>query len=772
MAQDYYTLEEAAAIVRMSPDDLKQMARKGELRSFQDRGTWRFRVPDIEELARRRGVGSDPDLVLGEAPVPKPTDSPAPRSPGPRSPGPRSPGRKSREAEVFDFDLASDEESIGVGKEFLLEVPGSSRKQGGSKSKADGPKSGEPKSGPKSAGPKSGPRPGDPKSGPKSPGAKSSGPKSPGPRSPAPTPGSDSDVRLVSDGSDDDFHLPLDSDAKLIDDSAPPPQVKQPQRGQSGLGGPTSPSPGKSALKRRTGATPSAPPVDSGVRLVPMDSDSDVRIVGPGSDEASLPLGAAPPPSNADSDIRLEKHQEPRPPSDGGMLTEEINLDEELRKEEAQRKPGSASKLRPKPQAAPGFPSASPFELSEADINLPPESEPLAQSKSPKDSSSDFDLTPASESPSPLDESSSDFDLTPAGESASPIEPSSDEEFHLEMPADEVGLGELPADAGAKRPQSGIRLDKPADSGISLEQGGDGSDEIEFELSLDAESTPKPQSPAAKAPSSAADSDSEFELTLDAEEPKTPAGDSSEFELTLDSEEPKPRGGTALASAKAPSSADSDSEFELTLDDSGGLSPLEQDASPQVKSDSDEKDIFETDFEVPALEEDSGSEAVAMDSGDTGLESSDFDIAVGEDDVPAEEESGSQVMALDEEEEPVAPPTRKGKKKAAAVHAAVGDQEVEAEEDAGFGALGVGGEEEVEAEVEAEVEEEPVARTIVKEKLIPPAPWGVMPVLFMLPCVAVMVVVAMLGFELVQSMNGYKSPGLITRTLTNLFDKK
>src|SRR2546430_11439957 len=98
MAQDYYTLEEAARIAMMSPDELKQMARKGELRSFQDRGTWRFRVQDITELARRRGVGSDADLVLGEASPPKPTDSPAPRSPTP----------KSREAEVFDFDLGDD----------------------------------------------------------------------------------------------------------------------------------------------------------------------------------------------------------------------------------------------------------------------------------------------------------------------------------------------------------------------------------------------------------------------------------------------------------------------------------------------------------------------------------------------------------------------------------------------------------------------------------------------------------------------------------------
>jgi hypothetical protein len=64
-----------------------------------------------------------------------------------------------------------------------------------------------------------------------------------------------------------------------------------------------------------------------------------------------------------------------------------------------------------------------------------------------------------------------------------------------------------------------------------------------------------------------------------------------------------------------------DSEFELTLDDSGG---------PPAEADSGEKDIFDTDFEVPALEE-SGSEAIALEDADTALESSDFDLALAED---------------------------------------------------------------------------------------------------------------------------------------------
>src|SRR5262249_18300452 len=61
-------------------------------------------------------------------------------------------------------------------------------------------------------------------------------------------------------------------------------------------------------------------------------------------------------------------------------------------------------------------------------------------------------------------------------------------------------------------------------------------------------------------------------------------------------------------------------------------------------------DIFETDFDVPALEEESGSEAVALDDADTNLDSSDFDLALEEGDVAAQDESGSQVVALGGEE--------------------------------------------------------------------------------------------------------------------------
>src|SRR3954451_10868549 len=65
MAQ-FYTLEEAARHLGMSPEDLKQKGQHREVRAFMDSGSWQFRVADIDELARRRGLRSDPELSLSD----------------------------------------------------------------------------------------------------------------------------------------------------------------------------------------------------------------------------------------------------------------------------------------------------------------------------------------------------------------------------------------------------------------------------------------------------------------------------------------------------------------------------------------------------------------------------------------------------------------------------------------------------------------------------------------------------------------------------------
>src|SRR5438309_10202803 len=69
MAQ-FYTLEEAARVLGMSPDELKTKAQHREVRAFLDGGSWRFRVADIDELARRRGLGSDAELHLSDLDMP------------------------------------------------------------------------------------------------------------------------------------------------------------------------------------------------------------------------------------------------------------------------------------------------------------------------------------------------------------------------------------------------------------------------------------------------------------------------------------------------------------------------------------------------------------------------------------------------------------------------------------------------------------------------------------------------------------------------------
>ena len=69
MAQ-FYTLEEAARVLGMSPEELKSKAQHREIRAFLDGGSWRFRVVDIDELARRRGLGSGAELRLSDLDIP------------------------------------------------------------------------------------------------------------------------------------------------------------------------------------------------------------------------------------------------------------------------------------------------------------------------------------------------------------------------------------------------------------------------------------------------------------------------------------------------------------------------------------------------------------------------------------------------------------------------------------------------------------------------------------------------------------------------------
>jgi len=362
--------------------------------------------------------------------------------------------------------------------------------------------------------------------------------------------------------------------------------------------------------------------------FVPLSHDEDV-LGGPPA-AGKRPAG--------DSEVRLEPASGKTRPGNrpGSLPTEEIDLDAEQRS-----KPPSSKRIRPTPVA------------SEADIHLEPSSPP---------------------------EGSSEFELS--------LAPDSSDEFDLQLSdddSDEVEIG-VPS-KGLKPGDSGINLQSPADSGISLEQ-------------------------------------------------------SSDFELQVEDEKPA-KGPKTDAHAKKPAApADSDSEFELTLDDASA-SPVE---ATTAFPEGEQKDIFETDFELPPLEEESGSEAVALEDS-TDLESSEFDLAIDEGDAAAEEESGSEVVAIDDEEAAAAPRSRR--------RAAVAADEDELDE----------------LDVAEDVEAEEYVRPAAE-----PAEWGALPAVVMIPCVLVMSLVGLMGWELLHGMWGYQQPGKvaspIVRSLAEMIGEK
>jgi hypothetical protein len=311
---------------------------------------------------------------------------------------------------------------------------------------------------------------------------------------------------------------------------------------------------------------------------------------------------------------------------------------------------------------------------------------------------------------------SSEFELSLDGDS---------DDFELKLntdASDEVDLGELPKDKDSttsrRGGESGILTRKPADSGISLEKDK-------------GKSKDKSASEPAKKDS---DSDVDFELTLDSSAAVS---------------------GTKLGGLKGKKpDADSDSEFELTLDDSG-----ESSLEGAVAGEESKGDIFETDFEIPPMDE-SGSEAVALDPSDTDLEKSDFDVALDDSDVTSEP-SGSEVV-LEEEDDATAPVAKKkpGKKKKPVEETEEGDvdlADVDAEEDDDGSAAGAlkGVKHKRHGDDEEDEEEEAAPAAVGAYR---PVPWGPIPALLLLPAMILVLVGGLLGFEMLTTMWGYQQP--------------
>jgi excisionase family DNA binding protein len=582
MVQGYYTLDEAARLLGMDAERLNQMAQRREIRAFADRGTWRFRTQDVEELARRQSQSSNPDLQLGEAEKSK--------SGGPRSgtkltspsPQPKS-GPKADDDAVFDFSLGATPDPLGeVQHEIVIESP-SSHKLGKGGTNI----------------------------------------------SPAPKPGSDSDVHLVFDAGAD-YSGGNDSDVKISDQ--PSSKILK-KAGQAG-----SPLPRAQQPPARKPAPPGKSSMDSGVRLVPMEEDSAVS------------LGQQVPPAGTDSDIRLTPDRPRRGDSiagQSGHSTEDINLDEELRRaDEMSRSKQPRSKVKPKSSPRPvESPSDEAFQLDE----------PGAPGMGEVDRTAEMRLD--------------------GGEDA------------------EVPLGELeaPKDLAGSTNVAGINLHAPADSGVNLERREESSDSLEFELSLEPEATPRPLQEA--------------------------------------------------------NDIDSSGEFELTLDDESGVEAPqggENEATANLAVEGDQ-DIFETDFDLPAVESKPASGSGLSQSVDTELESSDFDLSVGED-------SGSQVVALEGEEAD----------EGSATVAYKGGQEVETGDESSES-------EELLSDDELDQYEEVEGQGRLRRAPVmvaaPQASWGLMPALVMVPCVAIMFLLACMGFELMNNMAGYNASSRPTATL-------
>ncbi|MFN0053759.1 MAG: hypothetical protein ACKV0T_16380 [Planctomycetales bacterium] len=64
MSKKYLSIEEAAAKIGVDTSELNRLREKGMIRAFADRGTWKFKEEDVDNLARSRQPDSDPDVTM------------------------------------------------------------------------------------------------------------------------------------------------------------------------------------------------------------------------------------------------------------------------------------------------------------------------------------------------------------------------------------------------------------------------------------------------------------------------------------------------------------------------------------------------------------------------------------------------------------------------------------------------------------------------------------------------------------------------------------
>jgi excisionase family DNA binding protein len=120
MAKKYLTLEEAAHLLGMGPEELVRFRERGEIRGFADRGTWKFKSEDVEEFARSRDADSSPEVpILDDTPRPKAAKDPLAGDSGMRRAG--GSGRFNK-ASDSDVRLLLDDTLVPGGKDSDPEV--------------------------------------------------------------------------------------------------------------------------------------------------------------------------------------------------------------------------------------------------------------------------------------------------------------------------------------------------------------------------------------------------------------------------------------------------------------------------------------------------------------------------------------------------------------------------------------------------------------------------------------------------------------------------
>jgi hypothetical protein len=322
-----------------------------------------------------------------------------------------------------------------------------------------------------------------------------------------------------------------------------------------------------------------------------------------------------------------------------------------------------------------------------------------------------------------IDEGSSEFELS--------LDPDSSSEFELSLNSDssseEISLGDMPVQRAGN---SGINISKPSDSGVSLERKkGDSKKNL-----INTES-------------------------------------SEEIDFVVET-----KGGSSAKNLGKNIIEDSDSEFELTLDEDPGLDG--DSGSSEVQEGGN--DIFETDFEIPALEDDSGSEVLPMDEADTDLESSDFDLAVDSEEMSTDsDESGSNIEIVDDEiaeDEDAPPKTSKKKKKPVVVSdedsggVSFDDMDLDSSVSASKALRGIKSDDDDEIERVEDDDDDDAPRGAVVPA---PAPWGALPAIVLLPTSLIAFVAVIMAYEVFTSLFGYRTnSNMVVEGVTNLLGMK